>query len=144
MPHKLSALQDEYEREMMDRSTKGAETLLQQVRSGRSTSAQTALSPAGGHQANHFKGILNRASRYARGVNRGAGLLQAREWESSGEYARAVDCYVKINSKVTADKNIMEKSWRKVCAELRSLRGCVGQKRIGRSILGMPSKCTFS
>ena len=32
IPHKLSALQDEYEREMMDKSTRGAETLIQQVR----------------------------------------------------------------------------------------------------------------
>ena len=31
IPHKLSALQDEYEREMMDKSTRGAETLIQQV-----------------------------------------------------------------------------------------------------------------
>ena len=33
IPHKLSALQDEYEREMMDKSTRGAETLIQQVAS---------------------------------------------------------------------------------------------------------------
>ena len=31
IPHKLSALQDEYEREMVDKSTRGAETLIQQV-----------------------------------------------------------------------------------------------------------------
>ncbi len=47
---------------------------------------------------------------------RGAEALvqQAREWESSGEYARAVDCYLKITDKVTADTNILEKAWVKV------------------------------
>ncbi len=41
-------------------------------------------------------------------------FLQAREWESNGEYGRAVDCYIKINNKVTMDKTILEKSWVKV------------------------------
>lgn len=38
-------------------------------------------------------------------------LQQAREWESSGEYPRAVECYVKITNKVTQDTHILEKSW---------------------------------
>ena len=41
-------------------------------------------------------------------------VQQAREWESSGEYARAVECYMKITPAVTSDQNIMEKCWMKV------------------------------
>ena len=40
---------------------------------------------------------------------------QAREWESSGEYARAVECYLKVTDQLTADRNILEKCWIKVC-----------------------------
>ncbi|XP_041357336.1 intraflagellar transport protein 172 homolog isoform X2 [Gigantopelta aegis] len=36
---------------------------------------------------------------------------QAREWESSGEYARAVECYLKVTDALTADRNILEKCW---------------------------------
>ncbi len=43
IPHKLSALQDEYEREMMDRSTRGAETLIQQVKTLICETARTRL-----------------------------------------------------------------------------------------------------
>ena len=49
---------------------------------------------------------------YCRGAE---GMVQqAREWESSGEYARAVECYMKITPAVTSDQNIMEKCWMKV------------------------------
>ncbi len=41
-------------------------------------------------------------------------IQQAREWESSGEYARAVECYVKVTNKITDDDRIMEKCWMKV------------------------------
>jgi len=41
-------------------------------------------------------------------------IQQAREWESSGEYARAVECYMKITPKLTSDLTIMEKCWMKV------------------------------
>ena len=39
---------------------------------------------------------------------------QAREWESSGEYARAVECYLKVTPSLTSDTNVMEKAWLKV------------------------------
>ena len=47
---------------------------------------------------------------------RGAEALvqQAREWETSGEYVRAVECYVKVTNKVTSDTHILEKCWVKV------------------------------
>ncbi|CAH1772611.1 unnamed protein product [Owenia fusiformis] len=65
LPHKLQQLQDDYDREMMDKTTRGADSLVQ----------------------------------------------QAREWESSGEYARAVDCYVKVTPKHTSDNNLLQKCW---------------------------------
>ena len=68
IPHKLQALQDEYEATMVKNSTRGAETLIQ----------------------------------------------QAREWESNGEYQRAVECYVKVTPKVTQDVTILERCWVKV------------------------------
>ena len=41
------------------------------------------------------------------------GLLeQAREWEQSGEYARAVECYLKM--KDDSNTALMEKCWMKV------------------------------
>lgn len=45
---------------------------------------------------------------------RGAeGLLdQAREWEQSGEYSRAVECYLKV--KDDSNAALMEKCWMKV------------------------------
>ena len=41
-------------------------------------------------------------------------VRQAREWESSGEYARAVECYLKVTNSLTNDKNLQEKCWMKV------------------------------
>lgn len=41
-------------------------------------------------------------------------IQQAREWESSGEYARAVECYMKVTPKLTSDLTVMEKCWMKV------------------------------
>ena len=38
-------------------------------------------------------------------------ISQAKEWESSGEHARAVDCYLKVTDKVTTDTSILAKSW---------------------------------
>ncbi|XP_063414390.1 intraflagellar transport protein 172 homolog isoform X2 [Mytilus trossulus] len=40
-------------------------------------------------------------------------IQQAREWESSGEYARAVECYMKVTPKLTSDLTVMEKCWMK-------------------------------
>ncbi|KAK2158150.1 hypothetical protein NP493_1800g00020 [Ridgeia piscesae] len=71
VPHKLQQLQDQYDREMISKSTKGADTLVS----------------------------------------------QAREWEASGEYERAVECYAKVNSKVTQDVTVLLKCWVKA-AEL--------------------------
>ncbi|OWF38575.1 intraflagellar transport protein 172 homolog [Mizuhopecten yessoensis] len=67
VPHKLQALQDEYDHEMTDKSTKGAESMVQ----------------------------------------------QAREWESSGEYARAIECYLKVTPQLISDLNVVEKCWLK-------------------------------
>lgn len=49
-------------------------------------------------------------------INRGAETLvqQAREWESSGEYLRAIECYVKVDRQQTNDQNVMHKCWMKV------------------------------
>lgn len=41
-------------------------------------------------------------------------VRQAREWESSGEYARAVECYLKVTTNLTSDMNVLEKCWMKV------------------------------
>lgn len=41
-------------------------------------------------------------------------VRQAREWESSGEYARAVECYLKVTTNLTTDINVLEKCWMKV------------------------------
>ncbi|KAG8535064.1 hypothetical protein GDO81_029537, partial [Engystomops pustulosus] len=49
----------------------------------------------------------------ARGAE--AFLQQAREWEQAGEYARAVDCYLKV--KDLDSKDVLEKCWMKA-AEL--------------------------
>ncbi|XP_066969064.1 intraflagellar transport protein 172 homolog [Macrobrachium rosenbergii] len=67
LPHKLSVLQDEYDRNVLSRGSQDAQTLIS----------------------------------------------QARQWEESGEYARAVDCYSKVNSGMTNDANILEKAWTK-------------------------------
>lgn len=39
-------------------------------------------------------------------------LEQAKEWEESGEYSRAVDCYLKVKDE--SDLALMEKCWMKV------------------------------
>ncbi|KAI8482238.1 hypothetical protein Bbelb_400200 [Branchiostoma belcheri] len=44
-------------------------------------------------------------------------IEQAKEWESSGEYVRAVDCYVKVTTVHTQDPGVLEKCWKKA-AEL--------------------------
>lgn len=46
-------------------------------------------------------------------------IQQAREWESSGEYARAVECYLKVTTELTNDKDLLSKCWMKVsCSSL--------------------------
>ncbi|ESP05446.1 hypothetical protein LOTGIDRAFT_228027 [Lottia gigantea] len=67
VPNKLQQLQDEYDNEMTDKSTRGAESMIH----------------------------------------------QAREWEANGEYARAVECFLKVTNKLTSDQNILEKCWMK-------------------------------
>ncbi|XP_077991845.1 intraflagellar transport protein 172 homolog [Glandiceps talaboti] len=71
IPHKLQQLQDEYDREVLSRGTRGADALIN----------------------------------------------QAKEWQSSGEYGRAVECYLKVTSKQTSDANVLEQCWTKA-AEL--------------------------
>lgn len=39
-------------------------------------------------------------------------MEQAREWEQSGEYSRAVECYLKVND--DSNTALMEKYWMKV------------------------------
>jgi len=41
-------------------------------------------------------------------------VQQAKEWESSGEYARAVECYLKVTSELSNDKDLLCKCWMKV------------------------------
>ncbi|KAK3595246.1 hypothetical protein CHS0354_010853 [Potamilus streckersoni] len=65
VPNKLQQLQDEYDKEMTSKSTRGSESMLQ----------------------------------------------QAKEWESSGEYARAVECYLKMTNQLTDNTEILIKSW---------------------------------
>lgn len=67
VPHKLQQLQDEYDRVMTDKSTRGGESMV----------------------------------------------AQAREWESSGEYARAVECYLKVTNQLTNDTELMIRCWQK-------------------------------
>lgn len=45
-------------------------------------------------------------------------LQQAREWESSGEYARAVECYLKVTDQITSDRDTMIKCWIKVSTSI--------------------------
>lgn len=40
-------------------------------------------------------------------------VTQAKEWESSGEYARAVECYMKITPAIVQDQSVLEKCWMK-------------------------------
>ncbi|KAK4299690.1 hypothetical protein Pmani_028048 [Petrolisthes manimaculis] len=67
LPHKLSALQDEYDRTVLSRGSHDAQTLMN----------------------------------------------QARQWEESGEYSRAVECYIKVTPNMTSDASVLEKSWNK-------------------------------
>ncbi|XP_070555163.1 intraflagellar transport protein 172 homolog [Ptychodera flava] len=67
IPHKLQQLQDEYDREVLSRGTRGADALVN----------------------------------------------QAKEWEASGEYARAIECYLKVTTKQTQDAGLLEQCWRK-------------------------------
>ena len=41
-------------------------------------------------------------------------VAQAKEWEASGEYERAVECYLKVAEPLTQDEALMERSWLKV------------------------------
>ncbi|XP_076029417.1 intraflagellar transport protein Oseg2 isoform X2 [Oratosquilla oratoria] len=67
LPHKLSALQDEYDRTVLSRGSQDAHALIS----------------------------------------------QARQWEESGEYSRAVDCYTKVTKNMTGDIGLLEKVWTK-------------------------------
>ena len=93
IPHKLQALQDEYEREMIGNSKRSHFPPLE-------TSSLQAAS------------LSSSCLFYCRGAE--ALVQQAREWESNGEYQRAVECYVKVTSQVTQDQKILEKCWLKV------------------------------
>ena len=44
-------------------------------------------------------------------------LAQGRKWEESGEYQRAVECYLKVDTQVTRDMNTLSTAWTKA-AEL--------------------------
>ena len=39
---------------------------------------------------------------------------QAKEWEASGEYSRAVDCYLKVTTQQTNDDKVLVACWTKV------------------------------
>ncbi|KAM6965091.1 intraflagellar transport protein 172 homolog [Aplochiton taeniatus] len=80
LPNKLSALQEEYEREAAKKGTRGVEGMVD----------------------------------------------QAREWEQSGDYSRAVECYLKV--KETSNQALMEKCWMKA-AEL-SIKFLSGERAL--------------
>ena len=44
-------------------------------------------------------------------------LEQAGKWETSGEYEKAVDCYIRINPSNSIDPNTAIKCWLKVKTE---------------------------
>ncbi|XP_050690071.1 intraflagellar transport protein 172 homolog [Eriocheir sinensis] len=67
LPHKLKALQDEYDRTVLSKGSQDAQGLLQ----------------------------------------------QAKQWEESGEYSRAVDCYMKVTPAMSSDASLLEKAWTK-------------------------------
>lgn len=67
LPHKLKALQDEYESEALAESSRDSDALL----------------------------------------------TQGRQWEESGEYARAVDCYLKVDRTNTTNTTTMANAWAK-------------------------------
>ena len=71
LPHKLPALQDEYDRVSLANSSSNVDALL----------------------------------------------AQARQWEETGEYERAVDCYLKVNRTNTNNATTMATAWTKA-AEL--------------------------
>ncbi|XP_030838935.1 intraflagellar transport protein 172 homolog isoform X2 [Strongylocentrotus purpuratus] len=71
IPHKLQQLQDEYDREVLNKGTRGSNNLVQ----------------------------------------------QGKEWEASAEYARAVDCYLKLTPQLTTDTDLLAQCWNKA-AEL--------------------------
>lgn len=62
---------------------------------------------------------MNPQSEYERDMSQKQGggadslLEQARQWESSGEYLRAVECYVKLTKQHTEDVNLLEQAWYK-------------------------------
>lgn len=95
LPHKLPQLQDEYEREMMEKSTKLVSVLWDSILS--SVIPIYSLLPP----LFSFRGAETL-------------VQQAREWESSGEYLRAIECYVKVDRQQTNDQNVMHKCWMKV------------------------------
>ncbi|XP_033644927.1 intraflagellar transport protein 172 homolog [Asterias rubens] len=67
VPHKLQQLQDEYDREVLNKGSSGADALVG----------------------------------------------QAKEWEASGEYSRAVDCYLKVTTQQTNDDKVLVACWTK-------------------------------
>ena len=95
LPHKLSALQDEYERESMAADgARGVEGLLSQV-----SQCGVWLCCSATFISTYFIRI------------------QARQWEESGEYGRAVDSYLKVDRTVTSNSSTLAQAWGKA-AEL--------------------------
>ena len=41
-------------------------------------------------------------------------MAQAKDWESRGEYGRAIDIYLKLNKSMTQNHDLLEDAWTKV------------------------------
>ncbi|KAB7506029.1 Intraflagellar transport protein [Armadillidium nasatum] len=57
-------------------------------------------------QDEYDKAVIQKGSNDAQRL-----LDQAKQWEESGEYARAVDCYSKVTASMTPDVAVLEKAW---------------------------------
>lgn len=98
----------------------------------------TKVKAAAGSHKQAFSRDRGRPAASVRGAE---GLLeQAREWEQSCEYSRAVECYLKV--KDDSDAALMEKCWMKVTATAIDLRHH-GARLLTFSLKRKICKCFF-
>lgn len=69
------------------------------------------------HKLNELQNEYDRESLAASSRDVDLLLQQARQWEESGEYERAIDCYLKVDQSNTSNVQVMTSSWSKA-AEL--------------------------
>ena len=55
-------------------------------------------------------------------MHRGADTLvaEARKWETSGDYVKAVECYLKVTPNIASNQELLEKCWIKVNSDVCS------------------------